>query len=228
MTRFPAILRGTLALMACTAMSACLQGGGGAGGGGGGGGGGAGGLTPAEYQTNFNRVSGMIPTSDMPASGSANFTGTVSTELREANAGAAVVGTILGDLDLDISFDPTVTSPISGTATNFRGELGGNDVTFAGTLATDATRFPTAVAVSEDTIPLPGGLGTVTTRTGGMSANLVGDLELDGADGEVILSLGGNFVGPGAQAAYGPAVGTWWGPTGPGEYVASGTFFIER
>ncbi|MDO9524110.1 MAG: hypothetical protein Q7J57_01005 [Gemmobacter sp.] len=226
MIRFTAVLRGTAGVLACAALSACLGNGAGGGAGGGGGGGGTG-LTPEEYDANFERVTGMIPTSDMPSTGSAKFTGTVSTELRETGPSGAVAGRMLGDLDMDINFDPTVVSPISGTATNFRGVIDGNDVAFSGTLATDAARLPTAIAVTEDTIPLPTG-GSVDLRAGSMSANLFGDLELDGADGEVILSLGGAFVGPGAQASYGPAIGTWWGPTGPDGYVASGTYYIER
>lgn len=196
-------------------------------GGGGGGGGPIG--TVAQHDAAYTRVSGLIPTSDMPTTGTANFEGGVKAVL---NKGGSAIGTMLGDLEMAIDFGAAdKTRAVTGSATNFRGTIGGNDETFAGTLTTAdaaAKGLPSAISIDEFTTPPIADVPPITVRTGAISANFSGDLDLNGTAGTVLLTTGGAFVGTGAQGAHGPALGTWWGPAGPSEYNVTGTWFVER
>jgi hypothetical protein len=220
-------VRVSIAVGACSALAGCLGGAGGAAGGGGGGGGGSG-LTVAQFNTEMTRIQNIVPTSDMPATGTATFDGTIKTDLRK---GANVIGNLLGDLTLTVDFAQAGTDgSVTGQATNFRGTVNGQAATYAGTLTTaDAAGkgLPSVHTVTTTTINAPI-VGPITTRTGGISVSLTGDLEVGGVDGAVVLNPGGSFVGAGAQAMWGPVVGTWWGPAGPSEYTVAGTWFAER
>lgn len=229
MTSVDGPFRLVAALMACTAVAGCLgSGGGGAGGGTGGGGGGGGATTIAQHDAAFDRVKGLIPTSDMPTTGTANFAGTVKTVL---NKGTNPIGTLLGDLEMAIDFGAAdKTKAITGSATNFHGTVNGKDETYTGTLTTAnaaAKSLPSTLAIDERTITPPVG-GPVTVRTGSIMANMSGDLTVGGKSGTVLLTTGGTFFGPGGQAISGPALGTWWGPAGPSEYTVGGTVVMER
>jgi hypothetical protein len=230
MTMIGKIVRVSIAVGACSALAGCLGGAGGAAGGGGGGGsgGGGGGLTVAQFGTEMSRIQNTIATTDMPASGTATFDGTIKTDLRK---GANVVGDLLGDLSLTVDFAQAGTDgSVTGQATNFRGTVNGQPTTYAGTLTTAdaaAKSLPSVHTVTTDTFNAPI-VGPITTRTGAISVSLTGDLEVGGVDGAVVLNPGGSFVGAGAQAMWGPVVGTWWGPQGPSEYTVAGTWFAER
>lgn len=227
MTMIGKIVRVSIALGACSALAGCLGGAGGAAGGGGGGGGGTG-LTVAQFNTEMTRIQNIVATTDMPATGTATFDGTIKTDLRK---GTNVVGDLLGDLTLTVDFARAgQVGSVSGQATNFRGTVNGQAATYTGTLTTadaDAKGFGSTHTVDERTINAPI-VGPITTRTGALSVAMTGDLAVGGVDGAVVLNPGGIFVGPGAQAMWGPVSGTWWGPAGPSEYTVAGTWFAER
>jgi len=196
-----------IVLAAATALAGCTSSGGGGNGGGGGGGGSTVGL--AEYQGEFDRVTMQAPTSDMPTRLQANFVGAMQADVQD-NTGANR-GSIIADLDLDIDWtDGQTTDPFSGGAKNFRGTTdGGTTVeSIAGELTVDPS-LPNVVRSQVNTINLPpaAGGGTQTLATGAYTVNLTGDLTLQGETVEGFVQLGGNFFGPGAQAAAGPAVG---------------------
>jgi hypothetical protein len=212
------LLAGAAAAMA---LSGCLGGGGG----GSGGGGGGGTPSPSDYATRLDEVQGRIPTSDLPTSGSGRFTGATRLDVYESGS-STVIGEVIGALEMTVDFDPAVTDPIQGTATDFAGTVGGQDVAWSGTLANDP-RFPTAVARTTTDVPLPGG-GSTTVNAGSMSVSLTGDIETPEGTTELMLQLGGFFVGPGATGAHGPALALGWDGGGFADNVGAGDFYIDR
>lgn len=227
MTVAPRTIRFCLALGAGMALSGCLNTGGGGAGGGGGGGGGA---TVAQFDAAYNRITSLAPTSDMPATGTATYTGAAKLALNE---GSTKIGDLLADLEYTIDLGAASadrTTGMSGKAGNFRGTVNGEEVAFAGEVTTaegKARSLPQAVDITETTMTLPV-VGTTTLRTGAIMANMAGELEVNGERGLVILQTGGNFFGPGGQAMSGPAGGSWWGPAGPSSYTVAGTWYAEK
>ncbi|MDD7971958.1 hypothetical protein [Roseinatronobacter alkalisoli] len=207
-------------ITASVALAGCLGGGGGAGGGGGGGGGAG---TVTQHDARFDQISGMIPTTDMPTTGSADYAGSVKTVLNE---GSTPIGTLLGDIEMQLNFGQAFADPasqsVSGRIHNIRGTVGTEDVTYEGELTTAAAAAPSTMSINQMAIA-----GTTVT-TGVIASNFGGELTLDGTTGNANLMLGGAFVGAGGQAASGPAVGGWWRPGGLSDYTVGGTWYIER
>lgn len=222
-----------VALVTATALSGCLGGGGGSGGGGGGGGGGG---TPAGYQAAYDRASGKIPTNDMPTSGSASYAGQVQMAARDAGqVGSPEVGRVTGDIAMDVSFRAagvTAGNNVTGSATNFVVEAGGQSQALAGTLTAGAGGLPATVSATS--------LGVISTPVGPVDAGTVGALNVafrgelsgsvDGAPmtGDVILNIGGAFTGPGAESAFGPAGMLGVEDGGFADIVGQGTFYLNR
>lgn len=214
-------------ISATVALAGCLGGGGGGGGGatggGGGGPGGGGAATAGQHDTRFDQISSMIPTTDMPTAGSANYAGSVKTILNEGNT---PIGTLLGDIELQLNFgqafaDATSQS-VSGRVHNIRGTVSGEDVAYENELTTEAAGPPSTMNISQTSV------AGMTLTTGAIMANFAGDVTLDGETGQANLMLGGAFAGSGGQAAHGPAAGSWWRPGGVSDYSVGGTWYIER
>ncbi len=218
-------LRAGIVISASVALAGCLgsTGGGGAGGGAGGGGGGGGAGTVSAHDARFDQLSGMVPTTDMPITGTADYAGSVKTILNE---GSTPIGTLLGEIEMQLDFgqafaDITAQS-VTGRVHNIRGTIGDDDVTYDGELTTAAAGAPSTMNISQTDV------AGMTLTTGAIMANFGGDLTLDGETGQANLMLGGAFVGPGGQAAHGPAAGTWWRPGGLSDFNVGGTWYAER
>ncbi|WP_226780794.1 hypothetical protein [Oceaniglobus trochenteri] len=219
--RVSTVLRLGAGLMAATSLSACLGSGSG-----GGGGGGGGPVDVTQYDTNLERVRDMIPTSDMQTTGTASFSGNTYLEPVDGTTGH-----IIGDVNIDVDFAAANDAAISGTANNFRGVLDGEDVAMEGELST-GPRFPSAFVNDDIAVPVPPG-GPIpgapaTVRPGSASIAMYGDIVDEGDTSTVLLTLGGNFVGPGGQALHGPALLQEITGTSVAERAASGTFYVER
>lgn len=202
------------AVIALTAVSGCL-------GSNGGGGGGGGGFTPEEYDDALADVQGRIPTSDMPREGTASYSGAARVDGVDG-----ADGFVVGEVNLDVDFDAEPTEAISGTATNFSGVLDGEEVTIGGTLSTGPD-FPTALAINEFTVDLPTG-GSQTVVTGAVSIAMYGDVVDEGDTSTILLTLGGNFVGPEGEGIHGPALIQEITDTSVGENVGAGTWWVLR
>ncbi len=220
----------------CLALGGCL---GSSNGGGLGGGGGSAGSV-AEYDTKFSELtantSGLAPTSK-ELTGSATFSGSTKIQLFEA-ANASNTGEAIGDLALQADFD---TETISGTATNFRGTLNGEDVALTGTLDTANGLAPSSLLEVTSPIILPPGVPAIPNAPTSVTANsfsvyMGGELsDDDGVIGNVNLGMLGVFVGPiggsEATAAYGPStvvVSDVTGTAGLIDIGGAGTFYIEK
>ena len=219
------ILKNSFVLVACTGLSACFGSTGGTGGGPGGG------VSFASYQGEFDRVTNQAPTSDMPTSLQASYSGAMRADVTD---GSAVVGQILADVNLDVDWtDGSSANPFSGGASNFQGTMDGGTTVgdIEGTLSVDSA-LPNAILRNTTTVPLPTG-GTQTLNTGALSVSLAGTLTADGESVDTNLFLGGNFFGPGATAAVGTVVGGF-SPEGTdplqGIFTGGsvgGTFYLE-
>ncbi|MCA0922057.1 hypothetical protein [Pseudooceanicola nanhaiensis] len=196
-----------------------------------GGGGTTGPITAADFDAEYTRISGMVPTSDMPTRLDASFTGAAQVDLVDTASGNTR-GEAFADLALDLDWtDGQTTNPWSGTAENIRGTFDGTDFAANGTMTVadaEAAGFTSTVARTTQTIPLPTG-GTVDVAAGAASVNLVGNIELDGNADDVLLALGGTFVGTEGQALHGAAQAVWFDTkAGFGDVQGAGTFYVER
>lgn len=235
--RTPGIIPSVSLCLVALSLSACVGGGGG--GGAGGGGGGGGGASPDAYSTNLSNVQGRIPTSDMPVSGRASYSGQVQVDI-SSTAPDGPNGTMTGDLDLEIAFQPAGADPdtfgdnVSGTAGNFVLDDGSGRTAVGGTLTAGAGSLPAVAGATETTIDTGTPAGTVTVRTGAISVDYAGVLDFSEAGGpstaEVVLNTGGNFVGPRGEGAWGPSgiVGRTDGGLPTADISGSGTWWILR
>ncbi|WP_163852320.1 hypothetical protein [Pseudooceanicola aestuarii] len=216
------------ALLATTALAGCLgSGSGGSGGGGGGGAGGGGG--GGTFQQNFDRVSGIVPTSDMPTTLQGSYSGALRADVSDATA---VVGQVEADIDLDVDWtDGQQANPFTGTVSNFRGSLkDGETRDIDGTLTVDAA-IPGTILRTDNPAMTFNGVNVPATQTGAMSVTMSGALTEDGRTADTTLLLGGNFLGSGATAAVGAVSGGYkeQGSANPGIFDGSvaGQFYLE-
>jgi hypothetical protein len=220
-----------LALLASTALAGCLGSstGGGAVAGGGGGATGAASSSAAEFQAQFDRVTGLIPTSDMPTSLQGSYSGELYATVTDASQ---VTGEVLADVNLDVNWtDGQTTNPFSGGASNFRGRTTGGDLTpISGSLTVD-TNIPGTIARVDNPATTIGGFTVPATQTGAMSVTLSGQLTADETVDATVL-LGGNFFGPGATAAQGVVSGGFSDANSSSPSIfdgsVAGQFYIER
>ncbi|OWU85014.1 hypothetical protein ATO6_08065 [Oceanicola sp. 22II-s10i] len=222
-TRGAAILALGLAAAGCTSTSG--------GGGAGGGGGGAGPASKADFQKEFDRVTGVAPTSDMPKTLKAKYTGAAQMDLKEAST-QSTVGGVLADLDLNVDWTEGQSgNPWSGSAKNFRGTFKGQDFTADGELTVanaEAKGLPSVVGRNESTINAPV-VGPITTATGSAKIELAGDLESGNDTGTILMSLGGNMFGKEGAGIAGTAQGLWFDKSsGFGDVAAGGTFYLDK
>lgn len=230
--KYTSICKLGLTALLSTALSGCLLSNTNNGGGGGGGGG-----TPiqfADYQGNFDRVSGQAPTQDMPTRLQASYSGALRVDVGDASGN--ISGQVIADLDLDVDWTDNGLSPnpFTGGATNFQGtqDDGATIVAIEGEMIVDPN-LPNAIVTNETTVDLPTG-GTQTLQTGTMTVPLTGQLTLDGTTVDTNLLLGGTFVGPDAGGAVGSVSGGF-SPVGTAPLdgiftggFALGTFYIEN
>lgn len=219
------VMRFSLALLASTAVAGCL---GSSNGGGAASTSGPGG--PSGYQAEFDRVSAIAPTSDMPTAIQATYTGQMRAEVTDASA---VVGEVVGDLNLDVDWtDGQTTNPFSGTASNFQGRTtGGEFAALDGTLSVDPSITGTISRVVNPATTI-GGFAIPETQTGAMSVTLSGQLSQDGETADTTVLLGGNFLGAGASAATGAVSGGFNNASTSGPAIfdggLGGTYYLER
>ena len=245
-TIFTAPVRAVTLVAISAALAGCSSGGGGAGGGGGGGGAG---LTFAEYDALYDRYTnpsdiGNAPTSDMPTGGSATYTGTVSTELRESSTDTKLAD-VLGDVNLNVAFsddtsEGSSTSVVTGYVNNVRGVNAddGSEFAYDIELRTDDDTASTAgggtLMTNQSTISVPT-VGDVTTRTGSLMVNLSGEINDTNAPdsdvrGTALMVLGGSCFGPECARSVGTASLVIDDDALPGliNYNGSGTYVVER
>ncbi|MDQ7069168.1 MAG: hypothetical protein Q9M48_00185 [Rhodobacterales bacterium] len=127
-----------------------------------------------------------------------------------------------GDLDLTVDFDAT-NNPISGSATNFTGELDGVATSATGTLTTAASSGVNAVSAQTTVLPI---VGAITTT--GLVAGLNGDLTDvgSGTTSNVELGLIGTFIGINGSGAFG-ASSAIIQTAGEPNVIAAGTFYLD-
>jgi len=217
-------LRLFVAVTALTAISGCIQGNGGAGGGATGGTtggttGGSGGTSSASFaahQSLFGQYTdptnlSNAPTSDMPSSGTAQYTGSVAFDTMIKSSDSSVVARdVMGDVDMTVQFAQSGQSPITGTVDNIRGkDAAGSDFTWTAQLSTAHTAGNGTLTTTESTINAPV-VGPITNRVGSFMVNFAGDIDATnapelGTTGTALVSIGGAMFGSGATHSAGPA-----------------------
>ncbi|WP_417248687.1 hypothetical protein [Celeribacter sp.] len=217
------------ALLVCTAIAGCntTTSGGAVGGGGSGAGGGG----SSSYQANFDRVTGIAPTSDMPTSIDAKYQGQLMVEVTDTQE---IVGKVIADLDIDVNWaSGQVNDPLSGGASNVKVSdgQGGAYQDVAGTLSVKSS----GNLISRNEIPESniGGHNIPATQTGSFVAGLEGDLTFDGEVVGTDVALVGNFLGSGGNAVAGSVSGGLTDKDGGGnptlfDGTVGGSFYLEQ
>lgn len=234
---YNSVLRAGLLGVSCLSLTACLGNGGGGAIGGGPGGGPA--TTRAEYDAKFDELTNttsLAPTS-VELVGQGTFRGSTLLNVT-ANDNTNTTGYALGDLEVQADFD---NETIAGTATNFRGEMGGDAFALDGTLDSANGIAPSVLSEQTQPIILPPGVPPIPGAptevvTNAFTLNMGGELvdPVSGSIGNVNLGLGGSFLGPvgggQAQAAVGPATVVVTNAPGGAPIVigGGGTFVLER
>ncbi|SPF80174.1 hypothetical protein [Pseudoprimorskyibacter insulae] len=234
-----------IAAFGAFALAGCLGNGGSGGGGGAGGSGGTGAAASvtsykALYATYSDPTAlSNAPTSDMPSTGSAKYTGNVYlTNIAEAATPTNVVATdVLGDADLTVNFAKSGQSSITGTVGNIRGkDATGADFTWSTTFDTAHANGSGTLLTNENTITLPApASGTVTTRAAGLNVILGADITATnaaslGTTGSALLTLGGNMMGSAGHHSIGTAQLAIDDNNKAGiiDYSGTGTYVLEK
>lgn len=201
----------------------------------------SGGSSPSSFDSAHSALSNRLPTT-ATVSGTASFVGQMAILAPgTAPAPGRVTNddnTIIGDMQMTVNFDPGVTNPVTGSATNFEGTLGGNPASYSGTLTTqnhinNSNSPNNGVATSS----APGPLGTVTTTS--VSATMDGTLTAtSGAttfDGDVSAGFTAPVLAPAGAVNSGDAsairggVSVFVRPSSGGtSQSTAGTFVVER
>ena len=244
------VMRFSLALLASTAVAGCL--GGGSGGGNSTVNPGSGGVTnpggsdtdpddggttnpggstgSSDYEAEFDRVTAIAPTSDMPTSIQATYAGQMRADVTDSSE---IVGEIVGDVNLDVAWtDGQGSNPFSGGASNFQGRAtGGEFEAIDGTLSVDPAFGAT---IARTVIPAGniGGFNIPETQTGAMQVTLTGQLSQGDSAADTTVLLGGNFFGAGASAAVGAVSGGFSDASTDSPAIfdgaIGGTYYLER
>lgn len=227
--------RASLAVALMMTTAGCL----GSGSGGTGGGAGGSGDPFVDYDTAYASATAATlanaPTSDMPISGNGTYSGAFKlTDIRDAG-GDTVADVIVGDVALDVGFSTGSTGTISGTIDNLYASVDGDTVASDLVLTTQyaaAQGIPSTLATVSNTINVPG-IGTQTLRTGSYSAAFGAEVSADdlpgvAINGDLLVTLGGTFTGPGAQGSTGTALGQLITNTSIGAYGGAGTHYTTK
>ena len=168
----------------------------------------------------------MVTTTQL--TGTANYKGDV---LVDTIANSDPGDYLVGDLDIDMNFDQKTNNPMSGTATNFRGQLGGQDIALNGTLSTsDPLNGSPVNEIGENSFAVPApGSGTVFQT--GMSLSMAGTITDPSGNpdnsGDALMTLQGTFRGPDGQLVHG-AAGGLFEPDSGGVVNLGGQFQLDR
>lgn len=233
------VFRLGLSACACSALIACAStnsggggaagpGGGTAGGGTPGGGTSGGGQTATQAMTAFDNAMAMGPNmgpTTINPTGKANYVGKTKINTINPNQ-TGFNGFVIGDLNMQADFD---TDALTGTATNFAGEIDNQAVTLAGTLDTaNVTSNAPNTVVTSAPINVAGQSIHTTTLLGALQGKLTDSINNDEAEVQLILqgpaAFGANadrFQG-GATAIIGNQ-----GQVGFG-FGGSGEFYLDR
>lgn len=182
------------------------------------------------YQAEFDRVSAIAPTSDMPTAIQATYAGQMRADVTDASA---VVGEVVADLNLDVDWtDGQTANPFSGTASNFQGRLSGGEFqAIDGTLTVDPA-FPGTISRTVIPSSTVGGFTIPEVQTGAMNVALSGQLTQGTDTADTTVTLGGSFLGAGASAAIGAVSGGFSNAAAPGPSIfdggIGGTYYLER
>ncbi|MEB8388950.1 hypothetical protein OO012_17110 [Rhodobacteraceae bacterium KMM 6894] len=215
---------------ACATLGACTSSssGGAAGGAGGSGGGSGGGGTPAQamaaFDAEMDKNTGVLTTTINPT-GKVNYTG--KTKLNTINAKqTGFNGFVIGDLAMQADFD---RDTVSGTATNFKGEVDGQAFELAGTLDTAnvTDNSPNSVVTSAPTT-IAGHTIRTTVLTSTLDGNLKNSLNDESSDVRLVLS-GGVAYGPNAERIQGGATAIFGDKDKVGfGFGGAGEFYLDK
>lgn len=200
--------------------------------------------SPTAFDDDFNAL-GNRPVTTQPVTGTANYVGEMAILApNTASAGGTRVtnddNTVIGDLEMTVDFAPGATNPVTGTAKNFAGKVGGQDVALDGELTT-ANHIDTAGTINNTvaTATAAGPTGTLTTTS--VSASFQGTLtdasNPSGLAGDVTASILAPTLGPvptgasiasgDAQAMRGP-VQVFIDPTTGMSVTTAGSFYVIK
>lgn len=215
------------ALFVCTAIAGCNT----TTSGGAVGGGGTGGTGGSSYQANFDRVTGVAPTSNMPTSITANYQGQLMADVTDTTE---IVGKVIADLDIVVDWTNGQSgNPLSGGASNVKVSdgQGGAYQDVAGSLTVKTSG--NVISRNENPGGNIGGISIPATQTGSFVAGLEGDLTYDGQVVGADVSLVGNFLGSGGSAVAGSVAGGLTDRDGGGnptlfDGTLGGSFYLER
>jgi len=214
------ILRGSLAALAAISLGGCLGSSNGTGLVGGTGGGVGGGTST--YQASVDRIQNLGPQT-VRQTGTLNYAGKTRIETAEPGSSTSN-GFFVGDVNIAANFD---NETLSGTATNFAGEVDGQAVTVSGTLSTQNTTDPNIVTQSDVVLPVVGG----TVTQGNLIASMRGTLteSVNNQSSTAQLSMTGAFTGPNAEGATGTAALLLGDENAVGFGIAGGgSFYLEK
>lgn len=224
------LFKSALFVGVAAALSGCVGGGGGSGGGAGGSGGGSAGFEAAHDAANEK-----IPTSDMPTSISANYSGQFKAGVNSGSAtGVNENVEILGDVDVDVDWtDGQSTNPFSGTASNIMvtDVQSGESETLTGTLSVNDEM---GGVITRTNIPAQnmGGFSIPETNTGSFQFGMTGALSGSEGDLDATVLVGGNFRGAGGETMVGVVSGGFSevGSTDPSIFDAGigGVVYLNR
>ena len=208
--------RGVSVVVLMAGLAACSSSSGSTGEGGEGGGGGTIGL--GDFDAAFVEAQGRIPTSDMPSSGSATYSGVVQMDMFDQ--ASTPVGAVIGDLSLAVDFDQNLqlgqpanfqNAAVTGTISNITGQTTtGDTILWTGDLNTAQGLTTSSVPIVTNTVSVPG-VGDITTRTGTLGAWFGGFVSVESDEltyeGDAYVVLSGSFTGEGGTGIWGQSQG---------------------
>jgi|GEM_PF-5614059 len=183
------------------------------------------------FEQRYQEIDRVDLTIDMPRSGSARYSGVTSVAL---DRGGPPVGQMTGEVEMTVDFAAaaqrsTEGQALSGRMYNFKGQIDGSEVIFAGQLTTSAAKDlgnESFARVSNQIIgPFgPDGPG----RIGSVDAQFAGELSTGGIGSHVWLEAGGSFRGAEAAGITGIVKGTWSEPDSAEPMDVNGRFVMSR
>ncbi|SFD69257.1 hypothetical protein SAMN04488523_10294 [Sulfitobacter brevis] len=167
------------------------------------------------YEAAFDAATARVPTSDMPTSLNANYTGQLKVGVNSGTAnlqGTTVApqsAEIIGDVNIDVAWtDGQAANPFSGGASNIVATEAGtsNSVAINGQLTVDPA-MPASINRTHTPSQVIAGNTIPDINTGAFLFHMTGRLENGGQEGDANLQFGGNFFGPGGNAMVGTVNG---------------------
>lgn len=179
------------------------------------------------YDAELARIEALSVTSDLPTSGTATFNGATRLAVTD-NVQGTVDSEVLGDLVMEVDFDPGKLDPVSTEISNLQALSAAGTVTdLQGSLVSEPSLYPSSIDVTTTTLTDANG-NTTQATSGTLESTVVGEVSDWSGSSEVILLLGGTFHGSGATGVAGSVSGTVDEATDPGHYSIDGTFWAEQ